>query len=116
MNDCHDLIQGAESLLLHDPMSIAHRRGAAFIARQAIELAVRSALGGAEQSGMKWASRFLVLGVVRPDAAAERGRVMWERWSEVCHYHHYDLVPSAAAVQERLLETQRWIDGLGLAS
>lgn len=107
-----DLLMGAEELLLRNPNSVAHRRGAAFLARQAVEAAVRDALGPADAPMMRWASRFLVLGVQRPDAAVERGRLLWERWSEICHYHQYDLVPAAAVIRYRIDETRQWIDGL----
>lgn len=109
MTDALDLVDGAAALLARAPTSIAHRRGAAYIARQAVEAAVRHALDEADSPGMSWASRFLVLGALQKDVDAKRGRLIWERWSEVCHYHHYDLVPGPGALSERLAETRRWI-------
>lgn len=110
-----DLIQGANHLLSRDAKSIAHRRGAAFLARQSIESALRDALGVADAPRMRWASRFLVLGSLRRDVEADRGRLIWERWSEVCHYHCYDLVPSADVLKDRLTETAEWIAHLAKA-
>lgn len=103
------LCDGAALLLAGSPASTAHRRGAAFLARQAIERLVRTELGERVGDRATWKSRFLVLGVVRPDVDAARGHWLWSRWSEICHYHAYDLVPLADEVQRRIDETREWI-------
>ncbi len=103
------LCDGAALVLAASPGSISHRRGAAFLARQAIERMVRTELGERVGDRATWKSRFLVLGVVRRDVDAARGYWLWSRWSEICHYHAYDLVPLADEVQRRIDETHAWI-------
>lgn len=106
------LCRGANDLLSLNPSSTAHRRGAAFVARQAIEAAVRAALGGAERREMRWKSRFLVLDVIDPLAEARHGLQLWSAWSELCHYHPYDPLPGEEMIRHRLDETRTWITSL----
>lgn len=105
---------GASDLIRHHPASVAHRRGAAFVARQAIEGTTRAALGPYDTRRMRWRSRFLLLATLagRDEARrhlARRGYLLWSAWSEVCHYRPYDLVPSAPVLLYRLDETTAWI-------
>jgi len=102
------LSAGARSVLARQPTSSAHRRGCGFLARQAIEMALRHELGAEDQADMKWKSRFLVLGDRLP-AVAHRGRALWAGWSEVCHYRPYDLVPDAATLNHWIDETESWL-------
>jgi hypothetical protein len=106
-----ELCDEARELARRAPGSIAHRRGAAFIGRQAIELATRNALGHYDVKEMRWRSRFLVLATVAPMTNARRGYLLWSSWSEICHYHPYDLVPNEAVITMRLDETRKWIVG-----
>ena len=107
-----ELCTEARELVRRDPGSTAHRRGAAFIGRQAIEGAIRAALGSYEVREMRWKSRFLVLDTIAPQTNARRGYQLWSAWSEVCHYRPYDLLPDEAVIVEHLDDTSSWISGI----
>ena len=106
----HEKVLGAQLVLFRNPASLAHRRGSAFLARQAVEGAVRMALGKRESWNMTFRSRFILLRLVCPEAMAREGHSLWAALSEVCHYHPYDLVPPASDVQLLLTDTQSWIN------
>jgi len=103
------LLDGAAQVLARRPGSGAHRRAAAFLARQSIERVVQAEVDARAGSRSKWASKFLVLGTLRPDIDARRGRMLWSEWSEICHYHAYDLVPLADEVARRIDDTRAWL-------
>lgn len=111
-SDWRHLCAGASAVLDRDPGSVAHRRGAAFVARQAIERGVRSSVDARVGDRATWSTRFLVLDTTNPDANAPVGRVLWLRWSSICHYSVYDLIPLADEVQRMINETEAWLDGL----
>jgi hypothetical protein len=107
-----ELCEGAAFLLARNPTSTAHRRGAAFVGRQALEAAARAALGTAEVQGMTWRSRFLVLRALSEAAEAALGYSLWARWSQLCHHATYDLLPGAAEISHRIAESRTWIAAL----
>lgn len=101
---------GAHRLLALAPTSPAHRRGAAVMARQAIESSVHTAMGREDVPDLRWRTRFLVLANLFPAVDARRGHTLWSAWSQVCHYHHYDLLPAAAVIAHRIDETTAWVE------
>ena len=107
-----ELLENAEQILKASPRSVAHRRAASLVARQAIEAAVRAALGDIEQPGMRWRSRFLVLETERRRTDARRGYLLWRSWSDHAHYRAYDLVPDAPTLHDQLTATRSWIEGV----
>jgi hypothetical protein len=110
------LCDGAMTLLAAKPSSVSYRRGAAFLARQAIERGVRAITDARVGPDARWATRFLILGAIRPGIDATRGRALWSRWSEICHYSTYDLVPLADDLQRRVDETAAWLNRLARTS
>jgi hypothetical protein len=118
--------ESARTVLRASPTSLAHRRGCAFVARQSIESALRSALGDADSPHVKWRSRFLLLEFLefgQPDsplpsrrAHARQGHLLWSWWSELCHYGSYDLLPTAVEIEDRINDTAEWLADLGSKS
>jgi hypothetical protein len=104
-----NLCDGATHVLTRDPASLAHRRGAAFLARQSIEGTIRAMLGRHDADRMRWKSRFMLAEELHPGADARRGHRLWVAWSEICHYHPYDLVPGAVVLTDRIATTRTWV-------
>ena len=105
------LHDGAGQILASSPASVAFRRACSVIARQAIEAAVREALGGVDQPRINWRSRFLLMETELKRSDARHGYLLWRTWSDHAHYHAYDLVPDAPALTELLATTRSWIAG-----
>ncbi|MGH1488191.1 MAG: hypothetical protein ACRBK7_02160 [Acidimicrobiales bacterium] len=106
------LIASAKAVLELQPESIVYRRGSAYLARQAIESAVRLALGPNDRSRMQWRSRFLVLGVLQPEFSVGTGHQLWKLWSRTIHYHYYELLPRHEVLANRIEQSSSWIAGL----
>jgi hypothetical protein len=102
------LLVGAHQVLVSQPRSVAHRRACGFLARQAIEGEIRSRLGESDRQRLRWKSRFLLLEYIG-DKSARKGHALWAAWSELCHFHPYDLIPDAPAITDLLAETDRWL-------
>ena len=109
------LIVGALDLVDRAPLSLAHRRGSVFIARQAIEAAVALALGLDDLSRVNHRSRFILLRTERAEDLAREGHSMWSALSTLCHYHPYDLVPSAGDIRQLLIAVRDWLDRMTAA-
>ena len=73
---------------------------------------MREALGDADQHGMRWRSRFLLLETERRRTDARRGYLLWRSWSDHSHYRAYDLVPDAPTLHHQLATTKAWVSAL----
>jgi hypothetical protein len=102
------LLVGARQVLTSEPRSVAHRRACGFLARQAIEGEIRSRLGDSDRQGLRWRSRFLLL-EHQGDTSARNGHALWAAWSELCHFHPYDLIPDAPVINDLLVATGQWL-------
>lgn len=111
-NSPTDLIASAKSVLELRPDSAVYRRGSAYLARQAIERAVRVALGPEDNPQMQWRSRFVVLGALQPELMVGAGHQLWKWWSRTIHYHSYELLPRHDVVGRRIEESCAWIIGI----
>lgn len=105
-----ELLVGARALLNSPASTTGHRRGSCFLARQAMEAAVRAALGPFDRRDLRWRTRFVVLRLVTGAPAARHGHQLWAQWSDWCHYHPYELVPNTTELLEHLRVTERWVN------
>lgn len=104
-----ELLQAARQILGHTGglVPALWPRAAAILARHALETAVRemwTSRPGYEslaQSSMR-AQLISLIDVVDPSTTA-RASFVWSALSEACHYHPYDLAPTAG-------ELSHWID------
>jgi hypothetical protein len=76
-------------------------RMAAFLARQALEEAIdaRCAALGASAPWATARSKLLVLRALDDADMADRAAVAWNRLSNACHLHAYEMQPSAAEIE-----------------
>jgi hypothetical protein len=88
-------------------------RAAAFLARQALEEALallwaaQAGAAGLPRSPMR--SQLLCLTAYLGPAAAARAAYLFAALSRACHYHPYELAPTAAELTSWLAETARLI-------
>lgn len=81
-------------------------RAAAFLARQALETAVRGLweAKGVDLQGAQARAQFLCIATYLGDPPlAGRCRHAWAALSRACHHHPYELAPTAG-------EIERWLD------
>lgn len=76
-------------------------RMAAFVARQALEeiIELRCAALKAPAPGATMRSKLLVLSALDDPEAAYAATVAWNRLSNACHLHAYEMQPSVAEVE-----------------
>lgn len=76
-------------------------RLAAFLARRALEEVVeqRCADLGAAAPWATSRSKLLILRVLDTPEAADRAAVAWQRLSNACHVHAFEMQPSSAEVE-----------------
>ena len=105
----HDLLGAARSLIRRPDAATAGvwPRAAAFLARQALELAM-TVLWAAEPqayglSGCSMRSQVLCLTVYVDHDIAARAAYLSAALSRACHHHSYELAPTAA-------ELTTWLD------
>jgi hypothetical protein len=107
-----ELLKASRDLLTHPPDSLAGvwPRAAAFLARQALEAALRSfwvaTAPGAEACSAR--AQFLCLkAYLDDDDLAWQAAVTWAALSQACHHHPYELAPVSS-------ELAYWIDSAEL--
>jgi hypothetical protein len=104
-----DLLAAARRLIERPDVTSAGAwpRAAAFLARQALELAMaalwanKPQAGGLTRSSMR--SQLLCLTAYLDEDTATRISYLYAALSRACHYHSYELAPTAA-------ELARWLD------
>jgi hypothetical protein len=117
VSDSRVLLDASGYLLTRDDWALSHwwARGAALLARQAIE-AMLEEYWQMQSPPMAQASlraQFLALHVYVPDADLIRaGHVTWSLLSRACHYHPYDLAPTADEVQGWVTAADAFCAGL----
>jgi hypothetical protein len=107
----HELLAAARALMQRPDAPIAGiwPRAAAFLARQAIEAAMAeiwaSKRQAAELSGSSMRSQLLCLTAYLDRGTASRAAYLLAALSQACHYHPYELAPTAAELVGWLDET-----------
>jgi hypothetical protein len=104
-----DLVAAARRLIERPDVASAGAwpRAAAFLARQALELAMNSLWAikpqAAGLAGSSVRSQLLCLTAYLDKETAARAAYLFAALSRACHYHSYELAPTAA-------ELTRWVD------
>ncbi|BBY73579.1 hypothetical protein MPRF_04780 [Mycolicibacterium parafortuitum] len=77
-------------------------RMAAFLARQALEEIIEQRCGalGAAASGATTRSKLLILRALDEPEVADAAALAWNRLSNACHLHAYEMQPSVAEVEQ----------------
>jgi len=101
MNAAELLGQARQLLASRSPGALSPRM-AAFVARQALEEIVdrRCAALNAPAPSASMRSKLLVLRALDDPAVADRAAVAWNRLSNACHVHAYEMQPSVAEVED----------------
>jgi hypothetical protein len=96
-----ELLGHAQRLLTAPDSEGLSSRLAAFLARQALEEIIdqRCANLGASAPSATARSRLLVLRSLDSAEAADSASVAWNRLSNACHVHAYELQPSTVEIQ-----------------
>lgn len=108
----NELLQAARSILQKTGGMVAALwpRSAAILGRQALEGAIRQMwLGEPELAAMaerSMRSQLIGLPAVTSAEMASRIRFVWGALTEACHYHPYELAPTAG-------ELSRWLGEVG---
>jgi hypothetical protein len=108
----HELLAAARGLMQRPdaPTAGIWPRAAALLARQAIEVAMEemwaSKRQAAELSGSTMRSQVLCLTAYLDRGTASRAAYLLAALSQACHYHPYELAPTAA-------ELVGWLDETG---
>jgi hypothetical protein len=97
-----ELLGQAQQLLATRSTSGLSSRMAAFLARQALEEIIdqRCADLAAPAPSATARSKLLVLRALDSAEAADRAAVAWNRLSNTCHVHAYEMQPSTAEVEQ----------------
>ena len=97
-----ELLGHAQRLLTAPDSEGLSSRVAAFLARQALEEIIdqRCADLGAAAPWATARSRLLVLRSLDSAEAADGASVAWNRLSNACHVHAYELQPSVVEIQQ----------------
>jgi hypothetical protein len=109
----HELLAAAKALMQRPdaPAAGIWPRAAALLARQAIEVAMAelwaSQRQAADLSGSSMRSQVLCLTAYLDRGTASRAAYLLAALSEACHYHPYELAPTAAELVGWLDETAR---------
>ncbi|ORV09813.1 hypothetical protein [Mycobacterium celatum] len=96
-----ELLGHAQRILSGSDVEGLSSRLAAFLARQALEEIIeqRCADLGASVPSATARSRLLVLRSLDTDEAADRVARAWNRLSNACHVHAYEMQPSSAEIE-----------------
>jgi hypothetical protein len=106
-----DLLAAARRLIERPDAATAGAwpRAAAFLARQALELAMTTLWGTKAQAtglnGSSMRSQLLCLTAYLDKETAARAAYLSAALSRACHYHSYELAPTAAELTRWLNET-----------
>ena len=118
----HELLAAAKALMQRPDAPIAGiwPRAAALLARQAIEVAMAelwaSRRQAADLSGSSMRSQVLCLTAYLDRGTASRVAYLLGALSEACHYHPYELAPTAAELVSWLDETAQLVTRMHEAS
>ena len=97
-----ELLGQAQQILATRSTSGLTSRMAAFLARQALEEIIdqRCADLAASAPSATTRSKLLILRALDTAEAADRAAVAWNRLSNACHVHAYEMQPSTAEVEQ----------------
>jgi hypothetical protein len=97
-----ELLGQAQQILATRSTRGLSSRTAAFLARRALEEIIdqRCADLGAAAPSATTRSKLLVLRALDTAEAADHAAVAWNRLSNACHLHAYEMQPSTAEVQQ----------------
>lgn len=97
-----ELLDRAQQILTTRSTGGLSSRLAAFLARQALEEIIdeRCAALGASASSANARSKLLVLRALDSAEEADRAAVAWNRLSNACHLHAYEMQPSTAEIEQ----------------
>lgn len=97
-----ELLSQAERVLTTRSTAGLSSRMAAFLARQALEEVIdeRCAALGAPAPWANARSKLLVLRALDTAEAADRAALAWNRLSNACHVHAYEMQPSVDEVEQ----------------
>ncbi len=118
----HELLAAARGLMQRPnaPTAGIWPRAAALLARQAIEVAMgemwTSKRQAAELSGSTMRSQVLCLTAYLDHGTASRAAYLLAALSQACHYHPYELAPTAAELIGWLDETAQIVTRMQEAS
>jgi hypothetical protein len=118
----HELLAAARGLMQRPDAPVAGiwPRAAALLARQAIEAAMgemwASKRQAAELSGSTMRSQVLCLTAYLDRGVASRAAYLLAALSQACHYHPYELAPTAAELVGWLDETAQIVTRMQEAS
>ena len=118
----HELLAAAKALMQRPdaPAAGIWPRAAALLARQAIEVAMAelwaSQRQAADLSGSSMRSQVLCLTAYLDHGTAHRAAYLLAALSEACHYHPYELAPTAAELVGWLDETAQIVTRMQEAS
>jgi hypothetical protein len=96
-----ELLGQAQQILSTRATGGLSSRMAAFLARRALEEVIEQRCGDLAASA-PWAStrsKLLILRALDHPDAADRAAVAWNRLSNACHLHAYEMQPSVAEVE-----------------
>ena len=96
-----ELLGQAQQILATRSTGGLSSRLAAFLARQALEEIIdeRCAALGASAPWANARSKLLVLRALDSAEAADRAAVAWNRLSNACHLHAFEMQPSTAEIE-----------------
>ena len=97
-----ELLAQAQQILTKRARGALSPRMAAFLARRAVEEVIdqRCADLGASAPWASWRSKLLILRALDKRESADRAAMAWNRLSNCCHVHAYEMQPSAAEVEQ----------------
>lgn len=97
-----ELLSQAQRILATRETSGHSPRLAALLARRALEEVVeqRCADLGAAAPGATTRSKLLILRVLDTPEAADKAAMAWNRLSNACHLHAFEIQPSSAEVEK----------------
>lgn len=109
-----DLVEHARAVLdRRHPLPVLQvHRAAALLARQALEDVVTQLCGqhGDDLAAATMRSRLICLRQLADTEVAEQASAAWAGLSAVCHYHAYELTPTAGEVRH-LIDGVAWLVG-----
>lgn len=118
----HELLAAARSLMQRPdaPTAGIWPRAAALLARQAIETAMAELWASQRQaahlSASSLRSQLLCLTAYLDRGTASRAAYLLAALSQACHYHSYELAPTAAELVGWLDETAQVVTRMAVAS
>ena len=97
-----ELLGQAQQILATRSTSGLSSRMAAFLARQALEEIIDERCAGlaAPAPSATTRSKLLILRALDTAEAADRAAAAWNRLSNACHLHAYEMQPSTAEVEQ----------------